>query len=195
MSDYRSESPTFRFKSAASRAQTPEAMLKTRVQQVPVFHGSSGSTVGRGSASRPAVVGKLPPSSFRDGVSRTPSSRPSSRSGSYTPSMEHLPLHEYFPGNMLDPLDVEVSNVCNSLAHGLMVERVDPPLKKSQTPKDGEEVKAQYAFSNALARKVVTCRLTTLTRRGESAAPTKKVMVRVGGGEYSFFVFVIANSR
>jgi hypothetical protein len=37
-----------------------------------------------------------------------------------------------------------------------------------------------------LARKTVTCRLTTLSRagaKGEASTATKKVMVRVGGGE------------
>ncbi|TFY73940.1 hypothetical protein EWM64_g10072, partial [Hericium alpestre] len=52
-------------------------------------------------------------------------------------------------------------------------------------PKEGEEIRAQYAFSTTLARKIVTCRLTTLSRnsaKGESSTTTKKVMVRVGGG-------------
>jgi hypothetical protein len=91
-------------------------------------------------------------------------------------------MHEYVPANLKDPLDSEVAEVVNSIAHGLLVERVDPPLRK--TPRDGEEIRAQYAFSNALGRKVVTCRLTTLTRSGRTAGDmtTKKVMCRVGGG-------------
>jgi len=127
---------------------------------------------------------KAPPSSFKDGhTSRTPS-RPGSRAGAYTPSMENLPsLHEYVAKNPKDPLDVEIAHVVNSLPHGLLVERVDPPLKT--IPREGEEVKAQYAFSNALSRKVITCRLTTLTRVGKvgvGATTTKKIMCRVGGG-------------
>jgi hypothetical protein len=101
------------------------------------------------------------------------------------------PIHEYVAGNSKDPLDLEVARVVNGIPHGLSVERVDPPLKKA--PKDGEEVKAQYAFTNALGRKVVTCRLTTLTRATKvkpegaeketvSMVTTKKVMCRVGGG-------------
>lgn len=131
------------------------------------------------------TLSKLPPSSFRDGSARTPS-RPGSRSGAYTPTHDALPLHEYTPGNLKDPLDVEIAAVVNSIAHGLLVERVDLPLKKA--PKDGEEIKAQYAFSNALSKKIVTCRLTTLTRAGKSSGDagtstsTKKVMCRVGGG-------------
>ncbi|KAK7025240.1 GAR domain-containing protein [Favolaschia claudopus] len=167
------------FKSAAARAQTPEFALRARVQQLPVFPGTPSRPAAR--PSLPGSTGKsLPPSSFRDGsASRTPS-RAGSRNGTYTPTGD-LPLHEYVPGNPKDPLDAEVAFVVNSIAHGLLVERVDPPLKK--LPKEGEEQKAQYAFSNALSRKVITCRLTTLTRPGKAdILVTKKVMCRVGGG-------------
>ncbi|KAL0065845.1 hypothetical protein AAF712_007148 [Marasmius tenuissimus] len=174
-----SESPSASFRQSATRAQTPESAMRARVQQVPVYNG----TIGR---SARASVSKLPPSSFRDGsASRTPS-RPGSRTGAFTPS-DNFPLHEYVPGNANDPLDAEVALIVNSLAHGLLVERVDPPMKK--VPKGNEEIKAQYAFSNALSRKVVTCKLTTLTRSGKSGGSgtttTKKVMCRVGGGEFT----------
>ena len=92
----------------------------------------------------------------------------------------------YKPGNPRDPLDAEVAAIVNSIAHGLLIERVDPPLR--MIPREGEEIRAQYAFSNSLARKTVTCRLTTLSRagaKGEASTATKKVMVRVGGGELS----------
>ncbi|EEB95121.1 hypothetical protein MPER_05959, partial [Moniliophthora perniciosa FA553] len=75
----------------------------------------------------------------------------------------NLPMHEYVPGNMNDPLDVEVALVVNSIAHGLLIERVDPPLKK--VPKDNEEIKAQSGKGASSG--------TTTT--------TKKVMCRVGG--------------
>jgi len=173
------ESPTMRsFRASALRAQTPEHLLRARAQQVPVFQGT---------IARPRLSSyKLPPSSFRDGsgsVSRA-SSRPSSRNGAYTPSMDQ-PIHEYIPGNNYDPLDAEVAAIVNSIPHGLLIERVDPPLKKSQIPKEGEEVKAQYATTNASGRRIITCRLTTLTRAGKAGSDpstTKKVMVRVGGG-------------
>lgn len=93
-------------------------------------------------------------------------------------------MHQYAPTNPKDPLEAEVAAVVNSIAHGLMIERVDPPLRTM--PRDGEEIKAQYAFSNSLSRKIVTCRLTTLTRTGSRTngdATTKKVMCRVGGGK------------
>lgn len=177
MSSYsraRAESPST-FKSLAARAQTPESALRAKVQQMPIYQGTLRSPT----TARPSLQ-KQPPSSFRDGSMSRSSSRPNSRTGAYTPT-DNLPLHEYVPGNPKDPLDAEIALVVNSIAHGLLVERVDPPLKK--IPRGGEEIKAQYAFSNALSRKVVTCRLTTLTRSGKGAdTTTKKVMCRVGGG-------------
>ena len=170
------------FRGDALRAQTPERTLRVQTQQLPVNQG----TIGR--SGRPPMP-KLPPSSFRDrdaSASRTPS-RPSSRASAYTPSVDAhngLPLHEYLPDNNYDPLDLEVAAVVNSIPHGLLVERFDPPLKRSQIPKEGEEVKAQYTFANALSKKIVTCKLTTLTRSGKGGGDvtTKKVMCRVGGG-------------
>lgn len=124
---------------------------------------------------------KSPPSSFRDSPSRLAPSRPGSRAGAASLSGGY-PTHEYVPANTKDPLDMEIAIICNSVAHGLLVERVDPPLRG--IPKAGEEIMAQYAFSNSIARKVVTCRLTTLSRLSKAGGPTvsKKVMCRVGGG-------------
>ncbi|KAH7890845.1 hypothetical protein F5I97DRAFT_1923336 [Phlebopus sp. FC_14] len=175
MSFYRPESPlTGAGRGSAFRAQTPESAVKARAQLVPVFTG------GRPTA-RPSIQGgKLPPSSYRDTpTTRTPS-RPGSRAGAYTPSFEAgQPVYTYVPANPKDPLDAEVAAIVNAIPHGLLIERVDPPLKT--IPKEGEEIRASYAFSNSLSRKVVTCRLTTLTRLG-AASITKKVMCRVGGG-------------
>ena len=189
------ESPTLShgsFRTSALRAQTPESTLRLRAQAVP-FYGSISAGSGSGSSStnnsprvtRPSANSKLPPSSFRETSSslllaqRTPS-RPSSRlsdfGGAANPSV-------YTPGNARDPLDAEIAAIVNSIAHGLLIERVDPPLRT--IPREGAEVRAQYAFSNSLARKTVTCRLTTLSRagaKGEASTATKKVMVRVGGG-------------
>lgn len=161
------------------RAQTPDSQLKAKTQQI-TFYGGAGNNGIRTSA-RQTVAGKLPPSSFRDSsTTRTPNSRPGSRSGSYTP-MERDPLHTYIPASDKDPLDVEVATIVNAIPHGLLIERVDPPLKVP--PKEGEEIRASYAFSNSLSRKVVTCKLTTLTRSGARGGGTsKKVMCRVGGG-------------
>ena len=151
------------FRNSVMHVQTPESSLRTRPRM---------------------PVNKLPPSSFKDGTASRAPSRPGSRTGVYTPTMDNPPLHEYVAGNTADPLDVEVANVVNSMAHGLLIERVDPPLRKNQIPKEGEEIKAQYAFTNSLSRKVVTCRLTTLSRTGAESTTNKKVMCRVGGGEF-----------
>jgi hypothetical protein len=155
------------FKNSAMRVQTPESTLRVRPRM---------------------PVNKLPPSSFRDGTASRAPSRPGSRTGAYTPALDNLFVHEYVPGNTADPLDVEVANVVNSIVHGLLVERVDPPLPKNQIPKEGKEIKAQYAFTNSLSRKVITCRLTTLSRSSSTETTTnKKVMCRVGGGEFVYF--------
>ncbi|KAI8996439.1 hypothetical protein BD414DRAFT_455164 [Trametes punicea] len=161
------------FHAAAQRAQTPENPLRT--------------------TPRPSILQtRLPPSSFRESVSpRTPSSRPASRAGAATPAKDVSldgPVHIYTPANPKDPLDAEVAAVVNSIPHGLLVERVDPPLK--QIPKEGEEIRAQYAFSNVLGRKVVTCKLTTMARSGAKGT-SKKVMCRVGGGWQDLQLYIM----
>ena len=184
------------FRSAAQRAQTPEAMLRLRAQAVPFYgsisarSGSTGSSVNNSPrVLRPSAGTKLPPSSFREASTsslmtlgqRTPS-RPSSRLSDFGNGAS--PTFVYTPGNPRDPLDAEVAAIVNSIAHGLLIERVDPPLRT--IPREGEEIRAQYAFSNSLSKRTVTCRLTTLSRagaKGESSTATKKVMVRVGGGK------------
>jgi hypothetical protein len=138
----------------------------------------------------------LPPSSFRDGMSPRPStthSRPGSRAGANIPGMDGPNPHVYTPATSKDPLDVEVACVVNSIPHSLLIERVDPPLRTA--PKEGDEVRAQYAVSSPLARKVITCKLATLTRpsaRGSGQEPTttKKVMCRVGGGWQDLQVYI-----
>lgn len=184
MSDYfdRPESrASTSFRSSVLRAQTPESALRAKAQLIPFINQGSG-TPSR--SARPSIS-KLPPSSFRDSARTPVSSRPPSRTGASTPMLEN-PLHEYISNNPKDPLDQEVAAIVNSIPHGMLIERVDPPLRT--VPKAGEEIRAQYAFSNQLSRKVVTCRLTTLTRSGAKTygqpTTTKKVMCRVGGGEF-----------
>ena len=138
----------------------------------------------------------LPPSSFRDGMSPRPSmaySRPGSRTGAHTPGFDGQNPRVYVPASSKDPLDLEVARVVNSIPHPLLIERVDPPLRTA--PKEGDEVRAQYAVSSPLSRKVITCKLTTLTRlsaRGSGQEPTttKKVMCRVGGGWQDLQVYI-----
>lgn len=195
------------FRSNALRAQTPEAMLRLRAQAVPFYgsisarSGSAGSSVNNSPrVLRPSAGAKLPPSSFREASTsssmtlgqRTPS-RPSSRLSDFGNGAN--PTFVYTPGNPRDPLDTEVAAIVNSIAHGLLIERVDPPLRA--IPREGEEVRAQYAFSNSLAKKTVTCRLTTLSRagaKGEPSTATKKVMVRVGGGKQAIGICCTAPS-
>ena len=165
--------------------------------------GSVATSAGGALSPRGGSTIRLPPSSFRDGAPATPSSirapsslgvRPPSRSLSRASAAgalgEGAPTHVYVPGNPRDPLDAEVAAIVNSVAHTLLVERVDPPLRNNQLPKEGEEQQAQYAFSSSLSRKVVTCRLTTLARPGSTA--TKKVMVRVGGGWKDLQMYMLA---
>lgn len=131
---------------------------------------------------------KPAPSSYNSAfsVSQTPS-RPSSRppSRSVTPvSNSVLQPQPYVPGNSKDPLDVEVATVVNSIEHTFTVDRVDPHWRRPPPP--GEEIKAQYAFSNRFGRKVLTCKLLVIQRAAPKTLaghiPTKKVMCRVGGG-------------
>lgn len=166
--------PSFQIQSAS---RPSSAMSQYRPE-------SSMSMRGSGTP-RPSVIKSgLPPSSFKDSSApRTPISRPSSRAGNSTAGYEGLPVHLYVPGSTKDPLDNEVAMIVNSIAHGLLVERVDPPLRAA--PKEGEEIRAQYAFSNSLSRKIITCKLTTLARSGGKHT-TKKVMCRVGGGKSHF---------
>ena len=133
------------------------------------------------------------PSSFKSASAYTPSpaphfgtstpSRPGSRSsisgGAYTPMLTEAPVYVAIKW---DELDMEVAKVVNGLPHGFTFERLDPPARKpaANAPKPAE-VRGQYAVSNALSRKVITCRLTTVGR-GENIS--RKVMCRVGGGTY-----------
>jgi len=64
-----------------------------------------------------------------------------------------------------DELGMEAAKVVNGIPHGFTLQRLDPPTRKpaANAPKpDG--VRAQSAVSNALSRKVITCRLTNVGR-------------------------------
>jgi len=168
------------------RTQTPEGVLHQRVMQLPIYKDARATP-------RPSFH-KMPPSSFRDGLTpKQPGSRPASRAGPRVSGTEQN-AHVYVPVHSKDPLDVEIAQVVNSISHGLHIERVDPPLKSP--PKEGDELRAQYAISNALSRKVVTCRLTTLTRlsakgSGQDPVTIKKVMCRVGGGWQDLQLYIL----
>ncbi|KAI0788737.1 hypothetical protein C8Q75DRAFT_719089 [Abortiporus biennis] len=176
MSHYRPDS-SMSFRANSYRAQTPEGALRM--------------------TPRPSVITqRLPPSSFKDSSTpKTPGQRPPSRSGAATPTEGGRPNHIYVPASQKDPLDVEFARVVNNIPHSLLIERVDPPLRNA--PKEGEEVRAQYAFSNSLGRKIVNCKLTTLTRLGKNnkegvtSQTTKKVMCRVGGGWQDLHLYIL----
>lgn len=172
MSNYGRPDSSMSFRSSAMRAQTPEGLLKKRVAQLPYIGDDARATP------RPSLFRQLPPSSYKDSASPAP--RSSSRAGAATPMEEGEPLYPYTPGNARDPLDAEFARVVNALPHGFVVERVDPPMRGQ--PRENEELRAQYAFSNQLGRKVVNCKLTTMARPGASGR-TQKVMCRVGGGK------------
>ena len=111
-------------------------------------------------------------------------SQPGSRTGAHTPGFDGQNSRVYVPTSSKDPLDLEVARVVNSIPHALLIERVDPLLRVA--PKEGDEVRAQYAVSSPLLRKVITCKLTAFTRlsaRGSrQELTTTKMMCRVGGG-------------
>jgi len=193
----RSISPSPSVLTSISRrgAQTPEVTLRSYAQQVPFYASPSDPT-----PLRPAprsILKPGPPSSFREGSHSIPS-RPSSRATnfdrSFTPSLEQEPVQPYVPGNPKDPLDVQIAQVVNSLPHGFLIERVDPPMKRAPPP--GEEIKAQYAVSNSLGRKVLTCRLVVINRAAPQTlaghVPTKKVMCRVGGGWQDLEMYLLS---
>lgn len=204
MSDYNDRPETsmsFRSGATSFRAQTPETTLRGRVRQLPYYHDDNAASPLPAVATITARrMPRQPPSSFRDASAtpsqpRTPYSRPGSRAGAATPSYGGdddaiRALNPYVPMNPRDPLDAEVAAVANAIPHGLFIERVDPPLpRNAPAPRDGEEVKAQYAFANHLARKVVNCRILTMTR-GE--VKSRKVMCRVGGGWQELSLYLLS---
>ncbi|KAG8894614.1 hypothetical protein FRB99_001101 [Tulasnella sp. 403] len=167
------------------RSQTPDMSPRPRSRQ---HHQASASTsiLLPGRSTLRASGSRGPPSSFRgDGQISSPSTRahsssrspPSSRAEPQSPIQEMAQAPLYLPTSAHDPLDAEVARIANSVPHGMRIERLDPPLRAP--PKGSEEVKAQYAISNALARRVIGFRLVVINRPG---GQSKKVMCRVGGG-------------
>lgn len=187
MSNYVSpESPTghLSFGSLAIRSQTPEIRARSaRPLHAPV----SVTPSGRRSSSKP-LISRTSSSNFREELTDQ-NSRASSRATAPVIALETLietqgqskvPVYEYIPADLKDPLDVEVANVLNSLAHRFKVERSQAPVRK---PKSGEEVQAKYNFSTPSGTKIVNLKLMTVNRRG--APGSVKVVCRVGGGERS----------
>ncbi|KZT59040.1 hypothetical protein CALCODRAFT_494043 [Calocera cornea HHB12733] len=195
--------------SSIIRPQTPESTLKARASQMP-FYQTPKRMSGVGTTTRPLL--KAPPSSFRESTREstsqsgrtTPSAsgratpnRPSSRNGStydrtlFSPSLDENPVPQYIPVGPKDPLDSEVAKTVNGLAHGFLIERVDPI---GIAPSSSGDHKARYAVSNSLGKKVIVCRLVIMTRSTGTGGPRKemrKVMVRVGGGWQDLDIYLL----
>ncbi|KDQ06874.1 hypothetical protein BOTBODRAFT_39301 [Botryobasidium botryosum FD-172 SS1] len=200
MSHERSASPSLSASSSAISPATPETGPRSRVGATPVPQYPFLSTPPSRPGPRPSLGKGRPPSSYKESSpnvsSSRPGSRPSSRVTSYdrstvfTPSLDQNPVIQYVPMSLKDPLDVEVARVVNSIAHGFLIERIDPPLRAAPPP--GAEIKAQYAISNALGRKVINCRLVVINRSGSRPeGQTKKVMCRVGGGWLDLHMYLL----
>ncbi|KAG8925998.1 hypothetical protein FRC01_009472 [Tulasnella sp. 417] len=177
-----SGAPSATSSSIYPRSQTPDSSPRPKSR---IHHQSSASTSAL-SPARPSprpAVSRGPPSSFRGDTStstppfRSTPSRPASRAGAQTPGHELTQGPMYMPASAHDPLDNEVAKIVNSVAHGLRFERIDPPLRVP--PRAGEEIKAQYAVSSALGRRVLGFKLVVVSR---PTGETRKVMCRVGGG-------------
>lgn len=84
-----------------------------------------------------------------------------------------------FIPNPLDQLDLEIAKLLAAHPGELTVHRTDPPLRANQL-RAGHEWKGEYIFGQG---KVVQCRLLELARSTKAGGKSRKVMVRVGGGE------------
>ncbi|KAG9119997.1 hypothetical protein FRC07_004689, partial [Ceratobasidium sp. 392] len=192
---------------------SPSALSTAFLSAFPSPIGSTGqapfNTIGPTTPSRPPNRPRAPPSSYRGttpmpGSSR-PQSRPSSRASVGETSGRRSSLDKitnslaaastdqlaYSP-NAKDALDVELARVVNSLVHGYHIARVTPIASGQQGP----ESSAQYAFTNAMGRKVLTCKLVIVEKsapRGSldgGTQQTSRVICRVGGGWESLSAFL-----
>ena len=86
-----------------------------------------------------------------------------------------------FIPNPLDLLDVELAKVLESTPNDVIVERLDPPLRRGQRH-EGEWT-AQYAFTSGRhGRQVFPSRLLELHKpRSGVDGKTRKIMVRTEG--------------
>ena len=154
----------------------------TPTRNLPVTVGTSvsrqtPSRAGPSSFKSASAFAPSPAPNFGASTPSRPGSRTSISGGAFTPMLKDTPV--YVPIKW-DELDMEVAKVVNGMPHGFTFERLDPPTRRpaANAPKS-EEIRGQYAVSNALSRKVITCRLTNVGR-GENVS--KKIMCRVGGG-------------
>ncbi|ORY64737.1 hypothetical protein BCR35DRAFT_334648 [Leucosporidium creatinivorum] len=178
---YRAQTPEPNLMAQAKRmsnVRLPQSSLRTTRPPVPTVP----SSYRRESLATPRPSSVVTPrrpstalSSRTEGVtSPTPTGYDSSPpTGSYTP-------------NPIDPLDVAVSQIVNSLPLHLDVERVDPPFNRIQVAQ-AEILQAKYYFTMGGGRSVeqqvkpLMCKL--VDKVGPRASKgEKKVLVRVGTG-------------
>ncbi|KAG8746199.1 hypothetical protein FRC10_005715 [Ceratobasidium sp. 414] len=191
---------------------SPSALSTTFLSAVASPIGSTGQspfhTISPTTPSRPNRS-RAPPSSYRGTTPMPTSSRPQSRPSSRA-SVGETPGRQssldklagslaaastdqlaYSP-NPKDALDVELARVVNSMVHGYYISRVTPIVGGQQGP----ESSAQYAFTNSMGRKVLTCKLVVVEKsapRGSldgATQQTRRVICRVGGGWESLSAFL-----
>jgi len=180
---------------AKGEQRAPPALLTQPVRlggNDTTLHGSEAVTPARPprNTARPKPARPSYNQPFHSRAASRPPSRLRDHTATLGPGCGINQTHGYVAGNPKDPLDLEVAAIVNSIPHGFCVERIDPHLRRQPPP--GEEIKAQYSFTNALGRKVVTCKLLIIQRSTPKTlaghVPTRKVMCRVGGGMYMSLV-------
>lgn len=190
-----SPSPSAGSMSFRYRSQTPEPNLLAHAQRLSNIRHPQSST----RTARPPVPAV--PSSYRReslatprassaATARRPSTALSSRTEGVTSPTptgydDSPSIGSYIP-NPIDPLDVAVSQIVNSLPLHLDVERLDPPFNRIQIAQ-AEIIQAKYYFTMGGGRSVeqqikpLMCKL--VDKVGPRAMKgEKKVLVRVGTG-------------
>lgn len=178
---YRSQTPEPNLMAHAKRLSNirlPQSTLKSTRPPVP----SVPSSYRRESLATPQASSAA--------TARRPSTALSSRTEKVTPptpmSYDNSPPTGSYSPNPIDPLDVAVSQIVNSLPLHLDVERVDPPFHRIQVAQ-AEILQAKYYFTMGGGRSVeqqikpLMCKL--VDKVGPRAVKgEKKVLVRVGTG-------------
>ena len=182
--------------------QTPEPTLRQRATEMPFYAGKSrvvtpsriGSTTDTyfppsrsstplGQRRSSAASSRAAPSAWKDQHNPRPTSSMSTsvfRSGAMTP-LPPTTIRKGFVPNPLDLLDVELAKVLDSTPNDVIVERLDPPLRRGHRH-EGEWT-AQYAFTSGRhGRQVLPSRLLELHKpRSGVEGKTRKIMVKTEG--------------
>lgn len=186
-------------------AHTPEPRVAAQARRL--SHVRMPSSSSSSSGARPPPVPRLPSNYRRESIalgtassngdsSRRLSVAPSTRrDGSISPAPRFgMDADGTYVPNPIDPLDMAVAHVVNSLPLGLDYSRIDPPLTLSQVSQC-EILSARYAFSLSrvagMNEKAVFCKL--VDRLGPRVPKGgKKVLVRVGGGWQELEAFLMS---